>query len=79
MIASLQPYFLYSSCLNIPLFDFKARAILMSHCMHIRLGRKEVNFGSSLTAAGVCYMGSKDEDLVKYFGKKICSPMANLI
>ncbi len=23
-------------------------------------------------ASGVCYMGSKDEDVVKYFGKKNC-------
>ncbi len=36
-----------------------------------RLGRKGVNFGNSLTASGVCYTGSKDEDVVKYFGKKI--------
>ncbi len=38
--------------------------------VYIRLGRKGVNFGNSLTVAGVCYMGSKDEDVVKYFGKK---------
>ncbi len=39
--------------------------------MFIRLGQKGVNFGNSLMAAGVCYMGSKDEDVIKYFGKKI--------
>ncbi len=33
----------------------------------IRLGRKRVNFVNSLTLCGVCYMGSKDEDAVKYF------------
>ncbi len=38
--------------------------------LSIRLGRKGVNFGNSLTASGVCYMGSKDEDVVKYFEKK---------
>ncbi len=38
--------------------------------MYIRLGRKGVNFGNSLMVAGVCCMGSKDEDVVKYFGKK---------
>ncbi len=37
--------------------------------MYIRLGRKGVNFGNSLMATGVSYMGSKDEDVVKYFGK----------
>ncbi len=44
----------------------------------VRLGRKGVNFGNSLTAAGVCYMGSKDEDVVKYFGKKIVFTYAQL-
>ena len=39
-------------------------------CVCIRLGRKGVNFGKSLIPSGVCYMGSKDEDVVKYFGKK---------
>ncbi len=43
-----------------------------------RLGRKRVNFGNSLTAAGVCYMGSKDEDVVKYFLKKIVFTYAQL-
>ncbi len=43
-----------------------------------RLGRKGVNFGNSLTAAGVCYTGSKDEDVVKYFGKNIVFTSAQL-
>ncbi len=31
-------------------------------------------------ASGVCYMGLKDEDVVKYFGiKKLSLPMPNLI
>ncbi len=38
--------------------------------LYIRLGQTGVNFGDSLPASGVCYMGSKDEDVVKYFGKK---------
>ncbi len=38
--------------------------------MHIRLGQKGVNFGNSLTVSGVCYMGAKNEDVAKYFGKK---------
>ncbi len=29
-------------------------------------------------ASGVCYMGSKDEDVVKYFGNKIVSTYAQL-
>ncbi len=29
-------------------------------------------------AAGICYMGSKDEDVVKYFGKKIVLSYAQL-
>ncbi len=45
---------------------------------HIRLGRKGVNFGNLLMAAGVCYMGSKDEDVVKYFGKNIVFTYAQL-
>ncbi len=39
--------------------------------VHIRLGRKGVNFGNSLTGSGVCYMRSKDEDVIKYFWKII--------
>ncbi len=35
--------------------------------MDIRLGRKGVNFGNSPMVSGVGYMGSKDEDVVKYF------------
>ena len=35
--------------------------------IHIRVGQKGVNFGNSLTAVGVSYMGSKDKDVVKYF------------
>ncbi len=30
-------------------------------------------------AAGVCYTGSKDEDVVKYFGKKFSLLMPSLI
>ena len=29
-------------------------------------------------ASGVCYMGSKDENVVKYFGKKIAFTSAQL-
>ncbi len=47
--------------------------------LYIRLGQKGVNFGNSLMASGVCYIGSKDEDVVKYFWKKMCLPMPNLI
>ena len=47
--------------------------------IHDRPGRKGVSFGNSLTASGVCHMGSKDEGVVKYFGKKFCLPMPNLI
>ena len=46
--------------------------------VNIRLGGKGVNFGNSLTASGVCYTGSKDEDVVKYFGKKIVFTYAQL-
>ncbi len=46
--------------------------------MYSRLGRKGVNFGNSLTASGICYMGSKDEDVVKYFGKRIVFTSAQL-
>ncbi len=46
--------------------------------INIRLGRKGVNFGNSLTASGVCYMGSKNEDVVKYFGKNIVFAYAQL-
>ncbi len=35
--------------------------------IYIRLGQKGVNFGNSLMASGVYCMGSKDEDVVKYF------------
>ncbi len=45
---------------------------------NVMLGRKGVNFGNSLTAAGVRYVSSKDEDVVKYFGKKIVFPYAQL-
>ena len=44
----------------------------------IRLGGKGANFGNSLTVSGVCYMGSKDEDVVKYFGKKMVFAYAQL-
>ncbi len=30
-------------------------------------------------AAGVCYMESKDEDVVKYFGKKIVFTYAQIV
>ncbi len=43
--------------------------VLEDAIMYIRLFRKGVNFGNALTSSGVCYMGSKDEDGVKYFGK----------
>ena len=46
--------------------------------MDIRLGRKGVNFGNSPMVSGVGYMGSKDEDVVKYFEKKIVFPYAQL-
>ncbi len=29
-------------------------------------------------ASGVCYMGSKDEDVIKYFGKEILFTSAQL-
>ncbi len=48
---------------------FMSSSLLWPLC--IRLGRKGVNFGNSLTATGVCYMGSKAEDIVKYFWKRI--------
>ncbi len=51
----------------------------LGHPVFIRLGQKGVTFGNSLTASGVFCMGSKDEDLVKYFGKKMCLPLPNLI
>ncbi len=44
----------------------------------IKLGRQEVNFENSLMAARVCYMGSKDKDVVKYFGRKIVFTYAQL-
>ncbi len=44
----------------------------------IRLGQKGVNFGNSLMVSGVCYMGSKDEDVVKFFWKKIVFTYAEL-
>ena len=46
--------------------------------IYIRLGRKGANFGNSLTAAGVCCLGSRDEDVVKYFGKHIVFTSAQL-
>ncbi len=46
--------------------------------IYTRLGQKGVNFGNSLTASGVCHMSSKDEDAVKYFGKKIVFTSAQL-
>ncbi len=46
---------------------------------HTKLGPKGVNFGNSLTGSGICYMGSEDEDVVKYFGEKMCFPILNLI
>ncbi len=49
------------------------------HLVKSRFGRKGVNLENSLMAAGVCCRGSKDEDVIKYFGKKICLPLPNLI
>ncbi len=46
--------------------------------MYTRLGRKGVNFGNSLSVAGVFYRGSKDEDVVEYFWKKIVFTSAQL-
>ncbi len=40
------------------------------YMLYIGLGWKGVNFRNSLTAFGVCYIGSKDKDVVKYFWKK---------
>ncbi len=51
-------------------FIYISKAVRVCMCVCIRLGRKGVNFGKSLIPSGVCYMGSKDEDVVKYFGKK---------
>ncbi len=46
--------------------------------LYTRLGRKRGNFGNSLMATGVCYMGWKDEDVAKHFGKKIVFTSAQL-
>ncbi len=46
--------------------------------VYCRLGQKGVNFGNSLMASRVCYMGSKDEDVVKYIWKKIVFTYAQL-
>ncbi len=56
-----------------------SRYVYSVYTVYIRLGQKGVNFGNSLTAAGVCCMGSKDEDVIEYFGKKMSLPMPNLI
>ncbi len=52
--------------------------LLLFEHIQIKLGQKGVSFGNSLMASGVCYMGSKDEDIVKYFGKKIVFTYAQL-
>ncbi len=66
---------LYISDLLLQFTDTQACPVIYN-----RLGRKGVNFGNSLMASGVCYTGSKDEDVVKYFGeKKLCLPLPNLI
>ncbi len=60
--------------------DECAEDVRVRSCVYvcIRLGRKGVNFGNSLMVSGVCYMDSKDEDVVKYFGKKIVFTYAQL-
>ena len=59
---------------HLTIFEVRAAHHDCRHTQYIytRLGRKGVNFGNSLMAAGVCYMGSRDEDVDKYFGKKHC-------
>ena len=67
-------------CLHLPrTLNTITLFLYTSTVLWIRLGRKGVNFGDSLTTSGVCYMGSKDEDGVKYFGKIICLPLPNLV
>ncbi len=60
------------------LLHASSACVKMPQYVCIRLGRKGANFGNSLTAAGVCCLGSRDEDVVKYFGKHIVFTSAQL-
>ena len=52
----------------------KARMLIVAITQTFLFSRNGLMMGS-----GVWYMGSKDEDVVKYFEKKLCLPMPNLI